>query len=141
MIYVLDTNVVSEAMKAVSDRRCETWLETNIESCCLTTITLSELRYGVERLPEGKRKRDLDRKLEFLRQDFSERILEFDEVAAIEYGRYVAEFETKRGFAAVAAADIRDLQIAAIARANGWIVATRNTRHFPCVDSVNPFGL
>ena len=140
MVFVLDTNVISEAMKAARDQQCDAWLETHIENCCVTTVTLSELYYGVERLPEGKRKRDLARKLQFLREDFSERILEFDEVAAIEFGRYVADFEKQQGFAAIADADVRDFQIASIARCNGWTVATRNIRHFPCVDAVNPFA-
>jgi hypothetical protein len=117
------------------------WLQKHSERCCLTTITLSELRFGVERLAEGKRKRELDRKLAFLHDEFSDRILEFDEGSATEYGRYAADFEKLLGSAALGAADVRDLQIGAIARANGWIVASRNVRHFPVVETENPFVL
>ena len=139
MTFVLDTNVASEALKPTPDPRCEEWVKGNLARCCLTTITLSELRYGIERLPDGRRKRELDRKLDFLWQDFGERILEFDAVAAVEFGRYVADFELARGLDAVQKGDVRDFQMGAMARAHGWAVASRNVRHFPCVQCVNPF--
>ena len=139
MNYVLDTNVVSEAVKSHPDRNCEAWLEENIETCLITTITFAELQYGVERLPEGKRKRELHRKLDFVWEDFGERILEFDANAAAEFGQYVAEFEAAKGLHAVESADVRDFQIAAIARAHGCAVASRNIRHFAGVRCVNPF--
>jgi predicted nucleic acid-binding protein len=97
------------------------------------------MRYGVERLPDGKKKRALSRRYDFLRQDFGDWVLDFDESAASDFGRYVAEFEAERGLRAVEEADLRDLQIAAIARSRGWTVATRNTTDFPLIDTVNPF--
>lgn len=139
MNYVLDTNVISEAIKNVPDRVCQAWLDKHIDNCLITTITLAELQYGVERLPEGKRKREFRRKIDFLWEDFGERILEFDSAAAAEFGRYVAEFEAAKGLAAVEAGDVRDFQIAAIARVHGCAVASRNLRHFSAVRCVNPF--
>jgi toxin FitB len=139
MNYVLDTNVISEAIKNVPDEVCEAWFEQHAEECFVTTITLGELQYGVERLPEGKRKRELRRKLDFLWNDFGERILEFDSGAAAEFGRYVAELESARGLTAVEGGDVRDFQIAAIARVHGCTVSTRNVRHFGGVRCVNPF--
>src|SRR5207245_2007473 len=115
------------------------WLQDHAGDCCLTTITLAEMRFGVERLPEGKRQRELARKYDFLRQDFGDWILDFDEPSATEFGRYAAEFEAARGAKGLEDADLRDLQIAAIARSQGWTVATRNTRHFPFVETVNPW--
>jgi toxin FitB len=140
MRYVLDTNVVSEGTKPVPDPRCVAWLRAHAVECCITTITLAELRYGVERLAEGKRRRELQRKVDFIRQNFREWIFGFDEIAAVEFGRYVAEFAAARGAAAVQEADVRDFQIAAIARANGWAVATRNESDFALVECVNPFA-
>ncbi len=139
MRYVVDTNVISEMTKARPDARCITWLAAHPGDCCVTTITLAELNFGVERLPDGKRRRALNRKYDFLRRDFGDWILDFDENAAAEFGRYVAEYEAARGTAGLEAADVRDLQNAAIARSQGWMVATRNTRHFPFVDTINPF--
>jgi predicted nucleic acid-binding protein len=126
-------------MKASPDAVCNAWLEKHIEQCCLTTISLGELRYGVERLPDGKRKRELDRKLDFLWDDFGDRIFDFDSAAAAEFGRYVAEFEWAHGSKGVESADVRDFQIAAIARTHGFAVATRNVRHFAGIRCVNPF--
>jgi len=138
--YVLDSNVVSEAAKPRPDAHCLAWLNAHAADCCLTTITLAEIRYGIERLPQGKRKRALARSYEFLRQDFDDWILDFDENAASEFGRYVAEYEAARGAQGVEAADVRDLQIAAIARSHGWAVATRNINDFPFLETVNPFN-
>ena len=140
MRYVLDSNVVSEITKPRPDTSCLAWLNTHGADCCLTTITLAELRYGIERLSDGKRKRQLARKYDNVRQDFGDWILEFDENAASEFGRYVAEYERARGTRAVEDADVRDLQIAAIARSHGWKIATRNTNDFPFIETVNPFS-
>ena len=141
MRYVLDSNVVSEATKPHPDVHCLAWLNAHAASCCITSITLAELRYGIERLAESKRKRGLARKYDFLRHDFREWILDFDEHAANEFGRYVAQCEKAGGLRAVEEADVRDLQIAAIARSQGWTVATRNTSDFPFVETVNPFDV
>jgi toxin FitB len=139
MRYVLDTNIISEITKPQPDAKCLAWLEQHAIDCCLTTVTLAEMRFGVERLPEGKRRRGLEKKYDFLRQDFREWILDFDEAAATEFGRYAAEYEAVRGEKGLENADIRDLQIAAIARSLGWTVATRNTSDFPLCAVVNPF--
>src|SRR5438874_11191338 len=111
MRYVLDTNIVSELSKSEPDATCLEWLHQHAGDCCLTTITLAEMRFGVERLPEGKRQRELARKYDFLRQDFGDWILDFDESAATEFGRYAAEFEAARGAKGLEDADLRDLQI------------------------------
>ena len=140
MRYVLDSNIVSELAKPKPDARCLAWLTAHASDCCLTTITLAEILYGIERLPDGKRKRALARKYDFLRQDFGDWILDFDENAASEFGRYVAEYEAARGAQGVETADVRDLQIAAIARSRGWTIATRNTSDFPFLETINPFA-
>ena|ERR1041385_6732525 len=139
MRYILDTNIVSETTKSAPHAGCVAWLVARAHDCCVTTITLAEMRYGLERLPEGKKKRALSQRYDFLRQDFGDWVLDFDESAATEFGRYLAEFEMERGLKAVEQADLRDLQIAAIARSRGWTVATRNSNHFPFVETVNPF--
>ena len=140
MKYVLDTNIISETTKPKPDPRCLSWLADHADDCCLTSITLAEMCFGVERLPEGKRKLALARKYNFILHDFREWILDFDHAAATEFGRYVAEYEAARGADGLKEADLRDLQIAAIARSQGWSVATRNSKHYPFVDTVNPFA-
>jgi toxin FitB len=139
MNYVLDTNIISETVKPKPDSRCLAWLVAHAGDCCLTSITLAEMCFGLERLPEGKRKRTLARKYNFILQDFREWMVDFDQAAASEFGRYAAEYEAARGVDGLKEADLRDLQIAAIARSQGWTVATRNTKHYPFVATVNPF--
>ncbi len=140
MKFVLDTNIISETTKPKPDAQCLAWLAAHAGDCCLTTITLADMCFGVERLQDGKRKRTLARQYNFILQDFREWILDFDEASACEFGRYVAEYEAARGAGGLKDADLRDLQIAAIARSQGWTVVTRNAKHFPFVETVNPFG-
>src|SRR5205823_3032730 len=100
------------------EARCAGWLAAHQRDCGLSTVTLAELRYGVERLPEGKRKRVLSRKLDFLLQDYRENVAPFDESAAAEWGRYVVSLEHKFGPGILDQLDYPDTQIAAIAKAN-----------------------
>ena len=139
MRYLLDSNVISEASKPEPEARCLEWLAAHQNDCGLSTITLAKLRYGVERLPEGKRKRLLGKKLEFLRQDYRESVLDFDENAASQWGRYLARLEQQLGAGILDRLDYPDTQIAAIALANGMTVVTNNSSDFPGVATVNPY--
>jgi hypothetical protein len=141
MKYLLDTNIISESSKPGPEARCAAWLEAHHHDCGLSTVTLAELRYGVERLPEGKRKRALARKLDFLRHDYREKVLAFDEDAAAEWGRHLARLEQQFGNGILEQVDYPDTQIAAIALANGLTVVTKNARDFPTLATVNPSTL
>jgi predicted nucleic acid-binding protein len=138
VIYLLDTNIISEVTKPAPDLGCEAWLEAHKEDCFLCSVTISELRYGIERLPEGKRKAECERDYQFMVEDYRGRFYEFDGPAAFEWGRYAAELEAEHSdwwkhF------DLRDTQIAAIAREYGLTIATRNGKHFPFCQTENPF--
>jgi predicted nucleic acid-binding protein len=137
--FLLDTNTVSELTKSAPDARCLAWLTANAAQCAISTITLAELRYGVERLTDGKRKAALDRDFAFLLEDYQGRFFEFDGPSATEWGRYAAELEADAGEAWWKHHDFRDTQIAAIAREYGLTVVTRNTRHFKFVPTADPF--
>jgi predicted nucleic acid-binding protein len=138
MKYLLDTNIISDRTKPAPEARCADWLAAHQHDCGLSTVTLAELRYGVERLPEGKRKRALSKKLDFLLQDYHEDVVPFDEGAAAEWGRYVANLEQKFGPGILDQIDYPDTQIAAIARANNLTVVTNNEKDFPDVATLNP---
>jgi toxin FitB len=138
MKYLLDTNVISERAKPVAQAVCLEWLAAHDEDCVLSTITLAELRYGVERLPEGKRKRTLAKKLDFLHRDFRDSVLAFDENAAAEWGRYMAKVEDQLGRGVLEQLDYPDTQNAAIALSHGLKIVTFNERDFPSVDTINP---
>jgi hypothetical protein len=139
MSWLLDTNTVSEISKPGPDPNCIIWLEAHEEDCVISTITLAEMRWGIERLADGKRKRELEREFEFLIQDFQGKLYEFDGPAAFEWGRYAAELEASYGVGWWQQFDFRDTQIAAIAREYGLTIATRNGRHFPRCPTVNPW--
>ena len=139
MKYLLDSNVVSEPAKARPDPAVTAWLDAHELECAVSTITLAELRYGIERLPEGKRRRQLEREFAFFRQDLGCRVLPFDEAEASEWGRYAARLERELGRDGQRKVGIKDSQIAATALAHRLTVVTRNTDHFPQVDTLNPF--
>ena len=126
-MIVLDTNVISEPMQRAPDRAVVAWLNGQIDSALFTTsITVMELRFGLERLPEGKRKTNLWAVLDFtLSRLIGSRILPFDTAAAIEAARIAALAE-----AGGTPIGLAHGQIAAVAKAHGFAVATRDTAPF-----------
>lgn len=124
-MILLDTNVVSELMKAAADPRVERWYLLNEDECALTTITLAELSYGIARLADGARRRALEARLTEWRLRYSTRTVPFGASAAMRYGPMLA--------AATAAGrpmSLPDAQIAAIALDEQATVATRNIADF-----------
>lgn len=136
---ILDTNVVSELMRPSPTEIVAEWVDRQIStSLYISTITEAELRYGAELLPEGRRKSGLLSTMESMFQDeFAGRILPFDRAAAQAYAVIAA---TRR--AAGLSVKHSDCQIAAIARATGLSVVTRNVRDFEgCgLDIINPWS-
>jgi predicted nucleic acid-binding protein len=137
-MILVDTNIVSEAMKLQPDRAVRAWMNAQAwNSLYLCTPVLAELRYGVERLPRGRRKGLLAAGLDQVENElYRGRILSFDPVAAGHYGRLMVKRE-QRG---------RRLQqmdglIAAIALTHGAIVATRDAGDFAGLgfEVINPF--
>lgn len=126
-MIILDTNVISEIMKPTPDLSVSAWLDAqNLRSLYVTSINLMELRYGVQKLPEGRRKDSLRDVLEFtLTKLFSDRELAFDRHAAQATASIAAE-TFRRGMNLSTA----DLQIAGIALANGFAVASRDAMPF-----------
>ncbi|MEO7493352.1 MAG: PIN domain-containing protein, partial [Massilia sp.] len=85
-MIVLDTNVVSEAMKPQPNTAVRTWLNDQLgETLYLSSITVAELLYGLRALPAGKRKDVLTRALDGLLGLFKNRVLPFDTDAARHY--------------------------------------------------------
>jgi predicted nucleic acid-binding protein len=126
-MIILDTNVVSEPMKAAGNPAVRIWLDSQVaETLFLTAINLSELLLGIKILPEGKRKKALAAALgDQVRGLFGPRILPFDGQAADAYATLVA-----RARAAGQAISVADSQIAAIATVHGFAVATRDAGPF-----------
>ncbi len=125
-MIVLDTNVVSEAMKPSADPGVLAWLDAQVsETMYLSSITLAELLFGIRILPAGRRKDALDAALDGLLQAFGERILPFDAHAA----RALAEVAATAR-AAGKGLPMADGYIAAIAASCGYAVATRDDAPF-----------
>ena len=125
-MIVLDTNVISEPLKRLPEPRVMEWLDNqSAETLFLTTISRAELRFGVLKLPDGKRKSALAVQIERVLELFKDRTLDFDAAAADKLAEIAAHGE-KIGKPAVAP----DAYIAACAAARGFAVATRNVGHF-----------
>ena len=135
-MIVLDTNVVSEMMRPAPDPSVLNWLNTQIAGeLWLNSVVVSELLFGIARLPAGARKRQLAETFAaMLEQDFAGRILPFDLEAAVIYAELAAGCEAKGR-----PVEMADAQIAAICLAQGAKLATRNSKHFEGLVLVNPW--
>lgn len=125
-MIVLDTNVVSELIRATPAPAVLAWLrQTSSTGLYTTSVTVAEIRYGIARLPDGRRKQDLHQAADEIFAAFPRQILPFDLAAAIAYADVVAGRETDgnpiSGF---------DGHIAAICRSRAATLATRNTKDF-----------
>lgn len=125
-MIVLDTDVVSEAMKPEPNADLRAWLNDQAaETLYLSSVTLAELLFGIRALPAGKRKNLLDRALSELLDLFEDRILPFDTVAARHYADLAVMAKNGgRGF------PTPDGYIAAVASSRGFMVASRDTSPF-----------
>lgn len=126
-MIILDTNVVSELMRAAPSEAVLAWFrDTPPEPLAITAVTVAELRYGIAVLPEGRRKAGLAAAVtEMLAQDFPGLVLPFDRAAAEVYGTFAAQHR-----AAGRAPGQADVMIAAIAERHGAGIATRNLKDF-----------
>jgi predicted nucleic acid-binding protein len=126
-VIILDTNVVSEVMKASPATRVVKWLSSHAQSKIFTTsVTQAEIFFGLETMPHGRRREALyNAAATMFKERFAGRVLVFDG-------------EASHIFAVIAAARRRagqpigqfDCQIAAIARLHGAAIATRDLRDF-----------
>ena len=126
-MIVLDTNVISELARKEPGPGVLSWLDSlEVSEVATTVITAAELRYGIARLPDGRRKRELAAVIRgILTEDFHGRVLPFDERASVRYAEVVTGREQIGRPISVA-----DAQIAAICRDLGARLATRNIPDF-----------
>ena len=125
-MILLDTNVVSEAIKPEPHPTVLAWLDAQAaETLFLSSITAAELLFGIGALPAGKRKNNLAAALEEVLDQFVGRVLHFDTPAARCYADLAVNARAAgRGF------PTPDGYIAAIAAAHGFAVASRDTSAF-----------
>ena len=137
-MILLDTNVISEAMKPAPERSVRDWLDAQAaETLFLSSVTIAELSFGIAALPKGRRKDNLSAALAGLLALFAARILPFDTAAAQRYGELAAKARIAgRGF------PTPDGYIAAIAATQGFVVATRDASAFAAagLKVINPWN-
>lgn len=126
-MIVLDTNVVSAMMRRDVDTEIRDWLDSlPPESIWLTTITIFEVRFGIEALAKGRRRQQLqDDFVQTIAEDFEGRVLDLDRAAAETAASLCAQ-RRLRG----RPIEMRDTLIAGIVLSRRAEFATRNLRHF-----------
>ncbi|OED39006.1 plasmid stability protein StbB [Chromatiales bacterium (ex Bugula neritina AB1)] len=139
-MILLDTNVISEPLRAAPEPCVVAWLDAQLmETLYLSVVTVAELRFGVARLPAGKRRDSLRARLEAeVIPAFGERILVFDLAATQAYAELMSKAQ-----AAGLAIGLADGYIAAIATVNGMLVATRDRAPFDAanVSVIDPWSM
>ena len=137
-MIILDTNVVSELMRSRPDERIPRWLDQQPRTSIWTTsVTVFEIRFGLESMPVSKRRIALMDSFEsWLGEVVEQRIANYDETAARRSAELAAERQ-RRG----RPGELRDTMIAGIVLASHATFATRNVKHFEEIapSLVNPW--
>ncbi|HEX4369282.1 MAG TPA: PIN domain-containing protein [Rhodopila sp.] len=137
MRYLLDTNIISNITKPVPSESLVAWMSQQVDDdLFIASLTVAEIRRGVLEKPAGKRRDQLEawfRGSEGPQSLFANRVLSFDEAAALIWARLMAE-----GKARGRQRSALDTIIAAVAEANGCVVVTDNEKDFDGIEIVNP---
>lgn len=128
--YLLDTNAISDWMRG--EQPVRDWMKAHAEEVAISSLTVAELRRGIELKAEGKGRRALEREFGQIMESFEECVWVFDEAAAYEWGRLMAEARSHP-------IPYDDSLIGAIARSMGARVVTRNVKHFPGCRTCDPW--
>lgn len=138
-MIILDTNVLSALMRQSADQEVIEWLDKQPRSSIWTTsVTILEIRFGLQILPLGKRRSVLIQTFEKVLIDKIEnRVAPFDTAAAQQSGDLIAMRHRKGQ-----PGELRDTMIAGIVLASRATLATRNTSHFQdlSVPVINPWA-
>ena len=130
--YLVDTNAISDRLRGcepVSD-----WLRKHRDEVAISTLTLAEMRQGIEIKPAGKSRRQLETAFGFVLEDFAGAVWVFDEAAAIEWGRLMAEARARGR-----SLPYGDSLIGAIARSMGAKVVSNDKAGFAGCVRVDPW--
>jgi len=123
---VLDTNVLSALMRQTPDEKVVAWLDKQPRTSIWTTsVTVLEVRFGLQVMPAGKRRSALMQAFEAVLDKIGNRVAAFDVAAAQQAGDLMAS-RHKKG----RPGELRDMMIAGIVLAQHAALATRNTAHF-----------
>ena len=137
MRYLLDTNILSNVTKPAPSEALLVWMAERTDAdLFISSLTVAEIRRGVLEKPAGRKRDQLEQWFsgpEGPQALFADRILAFDEKAALIWARLMADGKAKgRPRSGL------DMIIAAVAEANGCIVVTDNERDFWGIETLNP---
>lgn len=134
--FLVDTNVWSETLRREPDKGVLQWLRNHERDLHVSVITIGEIKRGIDRLPDGKRRTAYQSWLTGLCDRMDGRVLSFNTSVAAVWGQMLA-----RADAGGIRLPVIDSQIAATARRHALVVATRNEPDFrnAGVKTVNPF--
>jgi len=139
-MILLDNNIISEPWKPKPDPHILAWIDAQaIETLFLSAVTVAELRFGIATMPDGKRRKILDERLEGeLLAVFAGRVLPFDLDASRAYASLMSKAKT-----AGLAINMADAYIAAIAASRGLTIATRDVAPFHAagIPIINPWTI
>ncbi len=127
--YILDTNVISELTRKYPDPRVSAFISAQEKQLWLSPIVLHELEFGLQLLPEGKRRFDLHSLLSEFVSEYEDRILPLAKKEA-EWAAWFRAQAKKSGHVL----DIGDALIAGTAKTHDLSVATRNIGDFAGLD-------
>ncbi len=134
MKYLVDANVLSEPTRPDPDTRVVEWLRRNERDIVVDPVVIGEIRFGIHLLPDGKRRRKLERWFESGIDRI--RCVALDAQTGLRWARLLADLR-----AAGRSMPVKDSLIAATALRHDLTVATRNTRDFEPsrVRTIDPF--
>jgi toxin FitB len=134
--YLVDTDVPSEPSRPQPSAKVDAWLVAHQSLLYTSTISIGEIKRGIERLAPGARRNALEKWLESVLARMGGRILAYNTRVAETWGAMMADLE-RQG----CTMPLTDSLIAAIAKRHHLTLATRNTAHFvpTGVRVVNPF--
>ncbi|WP_020386480.1 type II toxin-antitoxin system VapC family toxin [Kribbella catacumbae] len=136
-MIVLDTNLLSELMKAAPDELVWSWFQAQLrEDLHTTAITVAEIHSGIQRMPNGRRREQVRKTADGMFAAVTDEVLSFTAEAAMAYP-VVLDRRTRAGLPI----QPLDAQIAAICLVEEATLATRNTKDFveTGVELVNPW--
>ena len=136
-MIVLDTNVLSTLMRQTPDAKVIAWLDKQSRTSVWTTsVTMLEIRFGLQIMATGQRRSRLLEAFEALLEKMGHRVAPFDDEAAAQTADLMASRQRKGR-----PVELRDTMIAGIVSARHATLATRNLVHFEdlAVPVVNPW--
>ncbi|MBT9445599.1 MAG: type II toxin-antitoxin system VapC family toxin [Hyphomonadaceae bacterium] len=141
-MILLDTNVISEALRPVPSPLVIDWLNARFSDCAISSVTIFELAAGLAQLPPGKRRETFETAVARVVRRFGTRVYAFDTPAAHAAAKLLEAARAQGIGLHQIPAKLADLQIGGIATAYGLSLATRNVADFKGagLELINPWS-